>query len=362
MNRPDAIRELRDHLLSAPRSLPIGSGSKWIRGQEDEGIRPLSTAGLTGIVEYQPNEYTITVGAGTALRDLSATLAEQDQYLPFDPPFTAEGATLGGTVAAGLSGSGAQRHGRLRDFILAIQFMTGDGRLVRGGAKVVKNAAGFDLPKLFTGSLGRLGILTEITLKVFPSPPTIRELKVSCLSLEDAVAQLVRLNGSPFVLDGLDLMPPATLVIRLGGQRSAMEARIDRLKTFLERPVEIITDRATDSEPTTISGMPTVKVAVRPSIITRFHQAIAPIVTDCRFVFGGATAWFEWPAPIADLDQILRERSLTGLVLQGQTPPILIGEFKGAPFFDRIKATLDPDHRFPPIQHRADSGERTSTN
>ncbi len=134
MNRATAIKELRDNLRAAPRSLAIGGGSKWTCRQGDESVRPVSTASLSGIVEYQPDEYTITVGAGTTLRDLIATLAENNQYLPFDPPFAAEGATLGGTVAAGLSGSGAQRHGRLRDFILAIQFMTGDGRLVRGGA------------------------------------------------------------------------------------------------------------------------------------------------------------------------------------------------------------------------------------
>lgn len=349
MNDPAAVKALREALLAAPRALAVGSGSKWTGRGADAGITPVSTSGFTGIVEYHHDEYTISAGSGTPLSDLVAALAEHDQYLPFDPPYAAEGATLGGTVAAGLSGSGAQRHGRLRDFILAIQFMTGDGRLMRSGAKVVKNAAGFDLPKLFTGSLGRLGILTEITLKVFPAALANRRLKVSCRSLEDAVEQLVRLNRSPFVLDGLDLIPPATLAIKLGGQRSGMEVRIERLKSFLLRPVTILTERTADPEPAIASAFPTIKVAVRPSVLVRFHQAIESIAINSRFQAGGATAWFEWPAPIEQLDQILHDRSMTGLVLRGPAAPVLIGDFSGRAFFDRIKTSFDPTRRFPPI-------------
>jgi glycolate oxidase FAD binding subunit len=348
-----AIRELREQLRITTCALPRGGASKWTSVPENAAVTAISTTGLGRILEYHHDEYTVTAGSGTPLGELVGALAEHRQYLPFDPPFVDEGATLGGTVAAGLSGSGAQRHGRLRDFILACQFLTGDGRLLRSGAKVVKNAAGFDLPKLFTGSLGRLGILTEITLKVFPAPASTRRLRVDCRSLEDAVEQLVRLNGSPLVLDELDLHPPASLMIRLGGPRSAMEARIERLRTFLDRPVEVITDRSATHGMPGATDAPTIKVALCPTMIARFHQAIAPTATDCRFLFGGATAWFEWPGPINDLDRILQERALTGLVLRGETPPALIGCFHGAPFFDRFKRALDPDNRFPPIVARA---------
>ena len=106
-------------------------------------------------------------------------LAEHGQYLPFDPPLAAAGATLGGTVAAGLSGPGRYRYGGVRDFVLGVRFVDGMGNLVRGGGKVVKNAAGFDFPKLMVGSLGRLGVLAELSFKVFPQPPAFATLAVS---------------------------------------------------------------------------------------------------------------------------------------------------------------------------------------
>ena len=114
------------------------------------------------------SEFTFTALAGTPVREIAAALAERGQYLPFDPMLREAGATLGGTVAAGLSGPGRFRYGGLRDFILGVRFVDGEGRLLRLGGKVVKNAAGFDLPKFFVGSLGRFGVLAEMTFKVFP--------------------------------------------------------------------------------------------------------------------------------------------------------------------------------------------------
>src|SRR5436190_11409249 len=114
---------------------------------------------LSGMMEYDPAEFTFTALAGTPLAVVQKELAGNGQYLPFDPPLAAQGATLGGTVAAGLSGPGRLRYGGVRDFIVGVQWVDGSGTVIRGGGKVVKNAAGFDFPKLFTGSLGRLGIL-----------------------------------------------------------------------------------------------------------------------------------------------------------------------------------------------------------
>src|SRR5439155_368623 len=133
---------------------------------------------LSGIVEYEPSEFTFTALAGTPLKAIIAALAERGQYLPFDPPLADAGATLGGTIAAGLSGPGRVRFGGLRDFILGVRFVDGEGRILRMGGKVVKNAAGFDLPKFFVGSAGRFGVLAEITFKVFPRPAATRTLRL----------------------------------------------------------------------------------------------------------------------------------------------------------------------------------------
>jgi glycolate oxidase FAD binding subunit len=354
---PASIGELKEVVLSNPCLLAAGGGTKWSRRESSSPVIPVSLAHFSGIIEYQPDEYTITARAGTPVRELAAALAKNGQYLPFDPPFVSEGASLGGMIASGLSGSGSQRYGRLRDFILAIEFMTGDGRVARGGAKVVKNSAGFDLPKLMVGSLGRFGLLTEVTLKVFPAPATRRNLRVACHSFDDALDQMVRLNRSHLILDGLDLLPPDTLLIQLGGQADAMGERIGRLRSFLEREVEVLTDTnldrrsAHDSDP----KHSLVKVAVRPSMISRFHQAISREGVSCRYLFGGATAWMEWAGSSKDLDSILRERSLTGLLFRGPGVPHLIGPVTGSGFSERIKKTLDPDDRFPPI-NQGDAG------
>src|SRR5262249_20856303 len=151
-----------DAVRSAPRVLTVGAGTK-PRLSAVPGITRISTARLRGILEYDPSEFTFTALAGTSLGEISAVLAARGQYLPFDPPWVAAGSTLGGAVAAGLNGPARFRYGGMKDFILGVRFVDGTGRLLRMGGKVVKNAAGFDLPKFFVGSLGRFGALAELT-------------------------------------------------------------------------------------------------------------------------------------------------------------------------------------------------------
>src|SRR5690606_8123830 len=107
------------------------------------------------------------------------------------------GATLGGTVAAGLSGPGRFRYGGVRDFLLGVRLVNGQGEVVRGGGKVVKNAAGFDIPKLLVGSLGRFGVIVELTFKVFPQPEHATTLKAHYASLDAALGGLRRVALSP---------------------------------------------------------------------------------------------------------------------------------------------------------------------
>ena len=163
-----------------------GGGSKPGLSTPGDDVTVLDMSGLRGVVEYEPNEFVFTALAGTPVAEVVAMLAEHGQYLPFDPPFAAAGATLGGAVASGLSGPGRYRYGGVRDFVIGVRFVDGLGQLVRGGGKVVKNAAGFDLPKLMVGSLGRLGALVELSFKVFPKPPAFATLRVDYPSLAAA--------------------------------------------------------------------------------------------------------------------------------------------------------------------------------
>ena len=166
--------------------MPRGGGTKPALSSVD-AADVLDLSALVGITEYLPSEYTVTALAGTRLAEVESRLAAEGQYLPFDPLLVEAGGTVGGAVASGANGSGRFRYGGLRDFLLAVTFVDGRGEIVRGGAKVVKNAAGFDLPKLMVGSLGRLGVLIECTFKVFPHPERCATLRVAGLAFDEAL-------------------------------------------------------------------------------------------------------------------------------------------------------------------------------
>ena len=188
---PTTPAELAEAVRSQPHVLAVGARTKPRLSQVPDEVVLLCTRALRGIFEYEPDEFTFTALAGTSVREIGQALAEKGQYLPFDPMWLEAGATLGGTVAAGVSGPGRFRFGGVRDFILGVRFVDGQGRLLRMGGKVVKNCAGFDLPKFFVGSLGRYGVLAEVTFKVFPSPASRLTLKLTTSGAEAAAKVLM---------------------------------------------------------------------------------------------------------------------------------------------------------------------------
>ena len=221
---PTTPAELAEAVRSQPRVLAVGARTKPRLSQVPDDVALLSTRALRGIVEYEPDEFTFTALAGTSVREIGQALAEKGQYLPFDPMWLEAGATLGGTVAAGVSGPGRFRFGGVRDFILGVRFVDGQGRLLRMGGKVVKNCAGFDLPKFFVGSLGRFGVLAEITFKVFPAPASRLTLKLTTSGAEAAAKVLTDAANSRWEPDALDLLPDGkTVCLRLAGPASALE-------------------------------------------------------------------------------------------------------------------------------------------
>jgi len=200
---PKTIPEVQEAVLyAAPgvgdttRVRPVAGRSKPALHHAGDGV-VVDLAGLTGITEYQPDECTFTALAGTPVAEIDRRLAEHGQALPFEPPLAGRGATIGGTVASGLNGPGRYHHGGVRDFLIGAKFVDGEGRLIRGGGKVVKNAAGFYLHHLLLGSLGRLGIFVELTFKVFPVPRAQRTLRVTCAGLGDALAALIACGARP---------------------------------------------------------------------------------------------------------------------------------------------------------------------
>lgn len=205
----DTVEALQDVVREGPRVLPVGGGTKPALSDPPSGdVVSVDVSGLRGMLEYDPAELTFTALAGTPVAEIDAALGEHGQYLPFDPPLAAAGATLGGVVAAGTSGSNAFRHGGLRDFVIGVRFVDGTGRLVAGGGRVVKNAAGFDLPKLMVGSAGRLGVVVQLSLKVFPRPRATTTLSFALDSSQAALGVIAALGRSALDLDALDLEPP----------------------------------------------------------------------------------------------------------------------------------------------------------
>lgn len=356
---PTTIEAVQAAVVSAPQLHLRGGGTKAALHSNQPAATLLDLRKLTGMLEYEPGEYTFTALAGTPLHEVATALAAHNQYLPFDPPFVDQGATLGGTVAAGLSGSGRYRYGGVRDFLIGARFVDGQGRLVRGGGKVVKNAAGFDLPKLMVGSLGGLGVLVELSFKVFPEPPHYSSLVVRYGELPQALAALQRLADSRFDLYGLDLViePVAgaftyTLWARLGGLANVLPQRMAQLRKVVDTGDLLVGEaeanawRATRDFGWRPPGTALVKVALTPHKISVLEAALAQHPEPRRYAAGGNLAWLAWRGPVAALDQLLTAQGLAGLTILGETAQPFLGDRSGHAFINRLKQALDPASRF----------------
>jgi glycolate oxidase FAD binding subunit len=316
----------------------------------------LSLADLRGILAYDPQEYTFTALAGTPIADIAALLAEHGQYLPFDPPFVARGATLGGTVASGLSGPGRLRYGGVRDFILGVTFIDGTGELLQGGGKVVKNAAGFDFPKLMVGALGRFGVMMELTFKVFPAPQARVTLELTFTDRQAAIDMMHSLAGQSFELEALDYLPPATLLLRVAGQAQALEARLKRLQSFVGQAGDIHRDAADKvlwDEAREFTWLPAgyrlLKVALSPSKVAQFETAVKALVTTVRrYSVAGNVCYLALPqeADLRALDTLLKEQGLAALALLGEVATPYLGRPPEQLLTRRIASVLDPHDTF----------------
>jgi glycolate oxidase FAD binding subunit len=234
-----------------------GGGSKDFYGQSLSG-QVLDMAALQGIVSYEPSELVVTVKAGTPLAELEATLAEQGQCLPFEPPrynatgtaFAPAGAeaqpysgnaaavpagTVGGMVAAGLSGPARASVGGVRDYVLGVQMLNGKAEHLTFGGTVMKNVAGYDVSRLIAGSWGMLGVITEVSLKVLPVAPAEATL---CFAMPQAEAlkqlnhwggEPLPLNASAWVHSAENFANQPTLFVRLRGAVAAVEAACKKL-------------------------------------------------------------------------------------------------------------------------------------
>ena len=202
MSGHDATQELVDRVQHATaQRMPlriVGGDTKRFLGRQVAGD-VLRMTGHAGIVCYDPAELVITARAGTRLADVEAELAANGQRLPFEPPSFGEAATIGGTVACGLSGPARASSGPLRDYVLGVRVLAGDGRVLRFGGEVMKNVAGYDVARTMAGAFGTLGVLLDVSLKVLPLPPATRTLSLP-LDASQALATLERYAGTALPL------------------------------------------------------------------------------------------------------------------------------------------------------------------
>jgi glycolate oxidase FAD binding subunit len=228
----DAVRQA----AADGRTLRLrGGGTKDFWGQSLTGD-VLDTRGYQGIVSYEPSELVVTARCGTPLAELEAALAEKDQCLAFEPPHFGPGATVGGMVAAGLSGPARATAGAVRDFVLGARFINGLGEHLTFGGQVMKNVAGYDVSRLMAGSWGTLGLITEVSLKVLPVAPAEATLMIAGLAQGPALDLLHRWGGQPLPLNASAWVRDTTaqpvadyLFVRLRGAVAAVQSATTRM-------------------------------------------------------------------------------------------------------------------------------------
>ncbi len=226
MTPPPALRAITDQIHeAAAHGAPLcirGGGSKDFYGGPLNGAL-LDTRPLSGLIAYEPSELYVRAWAGTPLADVEAALAERGQCLPFEPPrFDGGGGTLGGLVAAGLSGPSRAAVGSVRDHVLGLSLLNGRAEHLGFGGQVMKNVAGYDVARVMAGALGTLGAITEVTLKVLPRPVAERTLAFE-LDEATAIGRLNRWAGQPLPLNASCWLG-GRLMLRLRGARAAVEA------------------------------------------------------------------------------------------------------------------------------------------
>ena len=328
------------HAAGEPLAI-AGRGSKAGLLRPVQAARSLSAANLSGISLYSPSELIIAARAGTTLAELEAAVAAKGQHIIAEPPdFTAlfgsvQPQTIGGIVAANLSGPRRVAWGAMRDHVMGIRAVNGTGEAIHSGGRVLKNVTGLDLCKLFTGSHGTLGVLTEVTLKVSPAAERRATLVLRGLDPARGVVALSAALGSPFAVSGAAYLPAsqagfipgigpgAVALVRIEDFAPSVAYRTDRLRVDLAEygSAEVLDDPTSrivwaairDAAP--LAGMSGAiwRVSVRPSRGPGVAVAVERAFGAAWFLdWGGGLVWIAGPATAAAHDAVVLAASAAG--------------------------------------------------
>lgn len=261
---------------AARTPLRIAGNSSWQNaGRPVAAAETISVADHRGVVDYVASDLTITVRAGTTLAEIARVTAEHGQWLPLNPFGSPQG-TIGATVATASSGPLAQGFGTIRDLVLGVEIVTGDAKIVRGGGRVVKNVAGFDLVRLLTGSWGTLGVITEVSLRLYALPAHRMTIAIDSPTETRRLAQRLRsLLDAPIIPFSLELVSeelarriglPArpTILVEFGGNAAGVSAQRDALAA-IATVTEVPTDVWEKMRATAVSDAVVVRVSGLPS-------------------------------------------------------------------------------------------------
>lgn len=333
-----------------------GGGSKAFYGNPGTAAADvIDTRGFSGIVTYEPAELIMTVHAGTPLAEIESALKEQNQMLPFEPPHFGPHATLGGCVAAGLSGPRRPFAGAVRDHVLGVRLIDGRGERLKFGAEVIKNVAGFDVSRLMVGALGTLGLITEVSVKVVPMPKLETTLVMNGSGAE-AVERLKVLRLQPWPISGTAFID-GQLCVRFSGSENAvhiaMQALVARYGGVELEQAETFWRSLRDQTHAwfnmNTNGL--WRLSVRPDApFTDFNAA--PQIME----WSGALRWLQAPLSAAtSLRQWAQQHGghATLFRAQSESSSIDVERFTTPPaeamrLHQQIKQTFDPDGLFNP--------------
>lgn len=322
---PTTETDMAEAITSATGPLHIrGGGTRDIGTPVD--APSLHTSGLSGITLYEPGALTLVAQAGTPLAEIEAALDAENQRLAFEPMdhrtlLGTDGTpTIGGIVAANVSGSRRIAVGACRDHLLGVRYVDGQGTIVKNGGRVMKNVTGYDLVKFMAGSYGTLGVLTEVSLKVLPKLETSATLVLNGLSITDSVAAMSAALGSAFEVTGAAMVSGATY-LRLEGFDASVAYRADQLRAILtgfgditllghEKTIALwrdITNVAVFADHPTVT-----RVSVQPSAAPMIAAAVENNA-DIALDWGGGQIWVGMRGPDlqnADLHRALQDIAL----------------------------------------------------
>jgi glycolate oxidase FAD binding subunit len=331
----ERLAEAVQQAHAAARPLRIaGSGSKRLLGSAAVGDL-LGTAEHAGVIEYRPEELVVTARAGTPLKDLTRMLAEQRQMLPVEPPEFLGGGTLGGAVAAGLSGPGRPWYGALRDAVLGIEMLNGYGQRLRFGGQVMKNVAGYDVSRLLCGSFGTLGVILSVSVRTRPQPEQEQTLEFE-MDRQAALRRVVELGRMALPISATCQID-GQLSLRLSGSAADLNDAVLHL----------------GGEP----GDPTLWTRVRDHSTTYFDAGIGDPLWRISLPFGapypqldgpwltewaGALRWLRTSAEATEVTQTVREVDGHAVRFDSMSDAFLQLDPQLLHYHQRIKAAFDP--------------------